>query len=470
LSARAAPSALARNASRILPLAWPIFIGQLSVLAFATVDTLLVARHSAEDLAALAVGSAAYVTVFVGFMGIVLALSPIVGQLFGSGQLKQAGRQLHQAVWVALGLSLLGSLLLSFPGPILALAQLGVEVDTKVRSYLMALALSLPASLLFTVYRGFNTAVSRPKAVMVLQLCGLALKIPLSWALVTGVPALGLPPLGVLGCGISTCVVMWLQAGLAAAQLWRDPYYQRFELHGRRLDRPDFKALREHLRLGLPMGLAILVEVTAFAFMAIFIARLGTTSVAAHQLVANLVSILFMAPLALGSAISTLVAQSLGADQPEEARQLGWHGLGIGTALAMLMGAVVFALREPVLRLYTADPVVLAIALSLLAWMVVFHVFDAVQTIAAFVLRAHKVAVVPVLVYVAALWGVGLLGGCALAFAWLPGVPQHLLGAPGFWAASTLGLVLASLGLCAFLFWLGRAQGKALRAALPAAR
>ncbi|MBE0546967.1 MAG: MATE family efflux transporter, partial [Rubrivivax sp.] len=70
---------LADSARHITPLAWPVFVGQISVLAFGTIDTLLVARASAADLAALAVGAAAYITIFIGFMGVVLALSPIVG-------------------------------------------------------------------------------------------------------------------------------------------------------------------------------------------------------------------------------------------------------------------------------------------------------------------------------------------------------------------------------------------------------
>ena len=154
------------SAREIAPLAWPVLIGQVSVLAFATVDTLLVARYSAVDLAALAVGAAAYITIFIGFMGVVLAVSPIAGQLFGAGQHAQAGRHAHQAVWVALGLSAVGSALLVFPAPFLALSRASPEVADKVSGYLLALAFSLPASLLFTVFRGFNTAVSRPKAVM----------------------------------------------------------------------------------------------------------------------------------------------------------------------------------------------------------------------------------------------------------------------------------------------------------------
>ena len=164
----------AHSVQRIVPIAWPVFVGQVAVLGFGTVDTVLVARHSPTDLAALAVGGATYITVFVGLMGMVLAISPIVGQLFGARKLEEAGHQLWQALWLALGLSLLGSALLAFPGPFLALSQASPAVADKVRGYLLMLAFALPASLVFTVYRGFNTAVSRPKVVMALQVGGLA--------------------------------------------------------------------------------------------------------------------------------------------------------------------------------------------------------------------------------------------------------------------------------------------------------
>ena len=446
-------AALLYDARRIVPLAWPVFVGQVSVVAFGTVDTLLVARASATDLAALAVGAAAYITIFIGFMGVLLALSPIVGQLYGARRLADAGRQVHQALWLAFGLALLGSLLLAFPYPFLALSRAGPEVAAKVRAYLLALAFSLPASLLFTVYRGFNVAVSRPKAVMLIQVAALALKVPLSTALVFGVPALGVPALGVEGCGIATLIAMWAQVTLAWVVLRRDPFYAPFELWGRGLDRPDGPALRQHLKLGLPLGASILVEVTGFAFMALFIARLGTTPAAGHQIAVNVVSLLFMIPLALGNATSTLVAQRIGAGDASDARRLGWHGLVLGCGLAGVVGSAFFVVRETVLHLYTSNAVVIAAAMPLLAWVAVFHVADAAQAIAAFVLRAYKITTISVVIYVLALWGVGLGGGYALAFN-LPGnVPAALHGAPGFWMASTSGLVLAGALLSAFMAW-----------------
>ena len=457
-AARAHPGTLRDSAVRIAPLAWPVFIGQVSVVAFSTVDTILVARYSALDLAALAVGAAAYITVFVGFMGVVLAISPIVGQLYGAGRLVQAGRQLHQAAWVALGLSALGSTLLAFPAPFLAMADASPEVAQRVRGYLLALAFSLPASLLFTVYRGFNTAVSRPKAVMTLQLTGLAVKIPLSTALVWGVPGAGLPPLGVLGCGIATAVAMWIQAMVALQVLRRDRFYEPYAILGRGWDRPDAAALRSQLRLGVPIGLSVLIEVTGFAFMAIFIARLGTTAVAGHQIAANLVALLFMMPLAIGQATGTLAAQRVGAHDLDDARRLGWHGLQIGAAVAILMGLGVFLARVPIIGLYTREAAVAAAALPLVAWLVAFHLADALQAIAAFVLRAYRVATVPMVILAVALWGVGLAGGWVLAFDRLGHTPPALQGAPGFWFAATIGLSLAAAALGVFLRWVVRQE------------
>jgi multidrug resistance protein, MATE family len=457
-------SSFTESVRRIVPLAWPVFVGQVALLAFGTLDTLLVSRVGATDLAALAVGAAAYITVFIGLNGIVLAISPIVGQLFGARRHAEAGRQVHQALWISMAVAVLGSTLLLFPWPFLALAQVSPEVEAKVRGYLLALAFSLPASVLFTVFRGFNTAVSRPRAVMRLQLTALALKLPLSVALALGVPALGLPALGVVGCGIATALAMWTQVLLALRVLRRDPFYAPFELWGRGLDQPDPAALKALLKLGVPLGASILVEVTGFASMAFFIARLGTTPVAGHQIAANLVSLMFMLPLALGNATTTLVAQSIGAGLLREARRLSWHGLQLGMAVAAVAGSVVLLLREPVLHLYTGNAAVFAAAMPLIAWLVVFHVADAVQIIAAFVLRAYKITTLPMLIYVAALWGVGLGGGWWLAFNVSGTVPPALQGAPGYWVASTSGLVLAALALAGLLAWVLKQKGREIRA------
>lgn len=447
---------LRADAARLLPLVWPVLVGQLAMVAFGTIDTVLAGRASAGDLAALAVGAAAYLSVFIGLMGVVMGLAPIVGQQFGAGRHAQAGRQVHQAVWLALGLALLGDLALLFPQPFLAIARVSPEVALKVRLYLAALALSLPAALLFTVYRAFNNAIGQPRAVMRIQLLGLGLKGPLSALLVFGWPAAGVPALGVLGCGVATVAAMWLQLALAWRALRRDAHVAPFALLGRGLDRPRRAPILEQLRIGGPSGLAIMVEVTAFAFMSIFIARLGTVPVAGHQIAFNLVSLLFMVPMSIGIATSMIAAQRIGAGDAGDARRISLHGLALGSAAALVLGGVVFAARQPLVGLYTGDAAVAAIALALMAWLVLFHLVDAVQVVAASALRAYKVVVWPAVVYTLAMWGLGLGGGYLLGFDIGGGMPPALHGPRGFWVASTVGLTVVALALAWLLAQVSR--------------
>ncbi len=451
---------LLHDARRIALLAWPVFIGQVAVLAFGTVDTMMVARHSALDLAAFAIGAAVYITVFIGLMGVVLSIGPIAGQLFGAGKLKDAGRQLHQAVWLALGLSALGCALLLWPQPFLDLARPPPEVTVKIRAYLGWLALALPAALLFTAFRGFNTAVSRPKIVMALQLGALLLKVPLSALFVFGLNAgpVNFNAMGAPGCGLATAIVMWLQLFAAWVVLRRDPFYAPFGVQVTRLERPRPESLKKLMRLGLPMGLSIMVEVTGFTFMAFFISRIGTTAVAGHQLAANLVSLLYMMPMAWANATATLVAQRVGGGDANDARRLGWHGLQTGMAMAAALGLAVYAGRETILRAYTADATVIAAALPLLAWVALFHLGDATQSVVGFVMRAYHVATAPLVIYAVAIWGVGLGGGYVVAFNLTGWTPPALRGAPGFWAAATVGVVVAACGLVALMAWVLRAR------------
>ncbi len=428
---------------RLVPLAWPVLVGQIAVMMFSTVDTLMMGRVGPEDLAGLAVGSAAYVSIFVGLMGVVLAVGPIAGRKFGAEDLPGAGRSFVQAQWLAVLLCVPGSLALWFPDPFIWLAQLDATQADKVRAYTRPEAFALPAGLLFAAFRGFSTAVSRPKAVMAMQLTGLAAKVPLNAVLVFGWGPI--PAMGVAGCGWATAIAMTAQATAALALLRRDGFYLPFRIPFLWQTRPDWRELGALVKLGLPMGGSILVEVTGFTFMAFFIARLGATPVAGHQIAVNLVAMMFMIALALATAAGTLVAQHLGAQEKREARIVGRHAMALAALTAAGVGAIVGLAREPIVALYTNSPATAAAALPLLVWVWFFHLGDALQTVAAYVLRAYQVATLPMVIYVVALWGLGIGGGYFLAFG------AHGAGAIGFWQAATAGLVMAAAMLSLLL-------------------
>ncbi|HEX7634405.1 MAG TPA: MATE family efflux transporter, partial [Noviherbaspirillum sp.] len=183
-----------RHTLRIAGLAWPILVGQLAVIANGVIDTAMTSRFSATDLAALALGGSVYVSIFVGLNGVLAALSPVIGQLFGAGRFHDIGAELKQGAWLALFLALAGCLVLIFPLPLLSLAHASPELNAKATLYLRILALALPATLGFRLYAALNTAISRPKMVMALQIAALALKVPLNGLFIFG--GLGIPALG----------------------------------------------------------------------------------------------------------------------------------------------------------------------------------------------------------------------------------------------------------------------------------
>lgn len=441
----------------LLRLGWPVLIAQLAVMANSVIDTIMAGRYGTLDLAAVGIGSSIYFSVFVALMGVLLALTPIVAHMYGAGHHAEIGEELRQSAWLAAALTLISIALFAYPEPFLAVARLEPALEAKVRAYLHALAWSVPASLLFRVFYSFSTAISRPRTVMALTLVGLALKVPLNWVFMYG--NLGAPELGSTGCGVATALISWIVCVLAWVWCRFEPGYRPYRVFAR-WSWPDAKALGRILSLGLPIGLTFLIDVTGFTFMALFIARLGALYSAAHQIAANLAALTFMLPLALGNAASVVVGQSLGARRHARARAAGLAGLALALACAAVVGACLYLFADGIAGLYTVEAETRSVAAGLIAFVAVYHLFDAVQAVVVNVLRGYKRAVVPMLIYAVALWGVGLGGGYVLGLSGADFSRLGLstpMGAPGFWLAAIASLVLASSLVTAYFLRVSRA-------------
>ncbi|MFM0739684.1 MATE family efflux transporter [Paraburkholderia xenovorans] len=433
---------------KIAALAWPVLIGQLAIIAFGVIDTAMVGRYSAVDLAALGLGSSIYISVYIGLTGILTALQPIAAQLYGARRYTEIGEEVRQALWLALALTVIGFLILYFPGPILRLARVPDALHERTVAYLRILSFGLPASLAFRVYSSLTNAVGKPRLVMILQIGALLLKFPLNTWFIFG--GLGVPALGGPGCALASIAINWGLAAVGMLLLTRVDVFTPFAIFGR-FCWPVWRRQAAQLRLGIPMGLSYLIEVTSYTFMALFIARFGTTTLAGHQIAGNIGAVLYMTPLSIGIAASTLVAQALGAHRHEAARTLSRHGIVMAVSIACCYAAIVLALRPYVIEGYTPNAQVAAAAMPLVLIVACYHVFDSLQITTAFVLRAYKVAVVPTVIYAVALWGVGLGGGYLLGFDVGGTIPAWLTGARGFWIANTASLAIAGIGL--LLYW-----------------
>lgn len=446
----------------IASLAWPILVGQLAVIANGVIDTALTSRYSATDLAALALGASIYVSIFVGLSGVLASLSPVVGQLFGAQRFSDIGTKVKQGWWLAAFLTLAGAILLLFPQPLLALAHASPALEAKATLYLRILVLALPATMGFRIYTGLNTAIGRPKMVMALQIGGLALKLPLSTLFVFG--GLGVPAMGGPGCAIATTIIAWTTFLIGLFILRTSPSYRAYGIFHTGFIKPRWSALKELLRLGVPMGLSYLIEVTAFTFMALFITRFGDTAVAGHQVVANFATVLYMLPLAIASATGTLVAQAIGARDADRARRIGYAGIRLAAALSVTTGCLVWFLRGLIVHAYTPNPAIAGAALPLFVFIAFYQLFDSVQVTTAFVLRAYRAATVPTVMYAVALWGVGLGGGYMLGLDPLGISPAIFHGTAGFWMGNSSSLAVVAAGL---LWYLGIVQRDAQRRIKP---
>ena len=413
----------------LFKLASPIFVANLSIMGSATVDTIMAGRLGAEHLAAVALASATAVMIFISLVGILQGLSPIAGHHYGARKFERIGFELTQSAWLGVILTVIG----------------------------MALILQTDFWVAFGQVHGnvaLIAAVNRPKVTMYVALGMLAMKVPLNALFMYGL--FGLPELGGAGAGAATAVNSWLS--LAAYWLiWKcDRFYS--PMRPAKFYLPDVKALLQHLKLGVPIGLSTFFEVSSFTLMAIFIARIGTIDVAAHQIVGNITATLYQVPMSLGIAVSVLVAQSLGSGHPPVAQQVTFRALRIGLTLAVLGALALYLGRDALVGLYTTDAAVHTLAVTLLIYGVVYHAMDACQTICGFALRGYRVTFWPMMVYGILLWAVGLGGGYWLGFdGQIVGGP---FGAEGFWGATAFGLTLAGIALFAMAWFVTHTRTK----------
>jgi MATE family multidrug resistance protein len=439
-----------------------VLTGQLAVMAFGVTDTIVAGRYSQESLAALSIGSAVFITVFGALMGVLQALLPIWAEQHGAQAQEAIGASVRQALYLWAAACALGMAVLLSPEAILRWTEVPRTLHKEVTAYLAILAFALPPAMLFRIYGTLCQALGRPQLVTRLQLASLALKVPLSiWFTFGGA---GLAPQGAAGCAWATLVVYYSLLALSWYMLRTQPLYAPLRLW-RALERPDPVQLARFARLGIPAGLSILVEVTSFTLMALFIARQGTLASAAHQIATNLAAVLYMVPLSLGIATSARVSYWRGADNERLAAAVAWKGFWFAAFMGCALSAALWLARYPIATLYSPSAGVVALASTLLAWVAAYHVADALQTLCIFVLRSYRITLAPLVVYSVILWGVGLAGGYTLAYnGWAGWGP--LRSPVPFWATSAAALAVVAL---VFIGLLWRALTRAVEG-LPVAR
>ena len=432
-------------------LAVPIIIAQLAQMGMGVADAIMAGRVSATDLAGIALGGNLYWPLMLLMSGIVMAVTPSVSQLHGAGRAGDSGAVVRQALWIAVCGGATVAVLLRNVEPAYRLLGVDERAIPVAAGYLRAASLGLPAMLAYVALRCLCEGMSWTRPAMVIGLTMLAAKVPLNWLFIHGQPALGIPAMGGVGCGWSTAILM----GCSLAIMIVVVSFSRMRESGvfSAFSWPDLAETGRLLRLGLPVGLALFVEVAFFSGATLLIGRLGVETVAAHQIAFNIVGVTFMVPLALGMAATIRVGFNVGANDFAGASRSAWVAASTAIAWGVVFAATLLIWRYDLVALYTKEADVVQLAAGLLLLGALFQVFDGPQATLMGTLRGYKDTRAPMVIALVAYWLIGLPVGATLCFGLL-GIPG--IGVHGMWWGLVAGLVAVATALFARLARISR--------------
>jgi MATE family multidrug resistance protein len=288
-------------------------------------------------------------------------------------------------------------------------------------------------SFAIAVFRNYLDSQSRPWPAFWIMLGGVLLNVALNWVLIYG--NLGAPAMGLEGAGWATLISRVATAAGIAWFIWGGPLRP---LHKLSIDRSLWSEHVAMLRLGVPAGLSLLSEVGAFTVAAILIGHLGAVPLAAHQIAITCASTTFMFPLGVAMASTVRIAQAAGAGRNNLLRPIAAGSWVMGLAVMAVFAVVFLVANRPIAAAFVPDPAVISIAASLLVVAGIFQLVDGVQVVGSGLLRGLRDTTGPMLITVAAYWGVALPLGTWLAF-------KGGMGPQGMWTGLALGLGIAAV-------------------------
>jgi MATE family multidrug resistance protein len=423
-----------------LSLALPLAGAQFAQVMMGFIAAAMLGRLGGEALAAGGLGNGLSFTVTLVFQGVLTAVGPLAAHALGAADDKRVGAIVSHGLLFAAALSVAGIVIVSHIHLLLAAIGQAPSLVGATGRYLSAIVWGLPAALGYAVLRSYLSALSRTLPLMILLVFCLSLSVALNYSLIFG--HFGLPALGISGSGYANAIVQWVQFGALSIYVAVRRGSQGHRILQAML-RPDRGVALPLLRLGWPIAGIFALEAGVFSTVGVLAGRIGTASLAAHQVAIGITGIDFMVPLAFSNAATIRVALASGAGQVAAARRAGTVAMACGAGFMVVMALVLLFAPGRIVALYLdrADPAnaeAVAIAMHLLFITALFQVFDGTQAIAAGALRGLRDTRVPLIVAVIGYWGVGFGSAWALAF------PLEF-GVRGLWWGLALGLAVVAI-------------------------
>ena len=433
----------AASLAELLGLAGPVVVARLGIMAMGLTDSIVVGRYSATQLAYHAMGWTPHGLVLTASVGLLSGVQVMTSRAIGEGRPERAGavlrRGLSYGLWIGLG----SAVALYLFGPAF-LRLLGLSPDLAAGGGRVAqvFALSLPMYVLTTAGIGFLEGLGKPTPGMLAMWIANIANLALNLVLVPG--RFGFPAMGAVGAAWSTFGARLVLLVVVAIWIARLPQARALKV----FERParDLHAEAEQRRIGYGAGVAMIVENGAFAGMNVVAGWISPLALAAWAVVLNIMALIFMVPLGLGTATSVLVGRAYGARDREGVIRAAGLGFSVCLVAAILISLAIWPTAGLIARAYATDPALIALVTPALVLSCLFFAADALQVVGGMALRARGDVLIPTCTHVFSYTAIMLPLGWALAH------PAHL-GVNGIVLAALIASVVAA-GLLLGRFWM----------------
>jgi len=386
---------LRSHVGELLRLAAPVIVSRAGLMVMMAVDTAIVGRYGAQDLAYFGLAHLpANVMVGTG-VGLMMGTVAATAYALGAGKPEECGLALRRSLPYALLLGVLMAVIALFGEPLFRLAGQAPDVAAGGAAVLAVLGLGMPGMMLYITAGFFLEGLKRPVPVMLAMLAGNLANFGLAYALVWG--AFGLPALGAVGSGWATSIVRWGMGLGLLAYVWRMADRDRWHVRGPW--RGWWRDGARQRKLGYAAGLSIGVESSAFAALGLIAGMVSPLALGAYTVGLNVIAVPFMAAVGLASATAVRVAVAYGRGDRLDMALAGWTGLAVTSAILALVGVLYRYAPELVAGIYASDAELLARVVPLIAFSAWILVVDGGQTVMANALRGRHDVWVPTVLH-----------------------------------------------------------------------
>jgi len=429
------PVSITTEGKELLALAAPAILAQFAQMSMGVIDTVMAGQHSPNALAAVAIGVSLFNPISIFIVGIFLALSPIIAHYHGQNNQQGIKLSFQTGLILAVILAFPCAVLLYLLQPVMIFIGITDQIIPLANGYLQALAWGLIPLFCFYSMRFCNEGMFATNAIMYISLAALPFNVFFNNWFING--GFGVPSMGAVGVGWATVTVWTLMAGGIFCYTIFAKRYQGYHMFSQWL-KPSYDHFSEIFKLGLPMGLALGMEVALFGAVGLMIGRYTVPDIAGHQIALNIASMAFTLSLGLSVAVTARVGFHSGQGKVVRAKNTGLLGIGFGIIIALFTASIMLLFSKQLTAVFTSDPQVTAVALQLIFLAAIFQISDGMQVNANGALRGMKDTKIPMYICTFSYWLVGFPIGYILA--------EHFaMGVRGYWVAIISGLSMAAI-------------------------